>query len=144
MNNTILLCNVRGLNSFLKQKELSLESHRNKYGMMALLETKLNKDKLNACHDCHFSAWSSLDNCLRGARCRIWVLWRPDEYEVQLLAMDDQFIHMNVMMKAFLQRFTCTVIYASTMHLTDYVYGIKYRLWRFRTLSLLVVISTIY
>lgn len=63
MNNSILFWNVKGLNSILKQNELSLPCQQNNCGLLALLETKFNKDALHTCHRKFFPHLLSLDNC---------------------------------------------------------------------------------
>lgn len=113
MDNTLLLWNVRGLNSVLKQQEVSVLCKKNKCGLVALFETKLNKAALLTCYKKWFPQWHSLDNTPSIGKGRILFLWRQDEFQVQLLAMEPQFIHVKVEVKATLQSVYLTVIYAS-------------------------------
>lgn len=111
MNNNLLLWNVRGLNSHVKQRELMWFSSKNKCSLLAFLETKLNKDALVACHKKYFSQWQSLNNCEAHGKTRIWILWREDEYEISLLQRNAQFLHMQITFKANLKSAFLTVVY---------------------------------
>lgn len=73
----------------------------------------MNKSALVACHKKWFAPWKSLDNSSQHSKGRIWLLWRKDEFQVQLVAMEKHFLHARVEVKATLQIFYLTVIYAS-------------------------------
>lgn len=66
--------NVRGMNTEEKQREVGSFVHKNKLGLVGLLETKLKKNKLLSCYNKLFQGWKSLDNCAHQPRSRIWIL----------------------------------------------------------------------
>lgn len=113
MLSSISIWNVKGLNSSIKQKEVDLLSQKNSCGLLALLETKLNKEALQLCHSKIFPHWRSLYNGISHSKCRIWVIWKADEFDICLLGRTDQYIHLRVQMKATLQQFFLTIVYAS-------------------------------
>lgn len=51
----ILIWNVRGLNSHIKQREVIVVFNKNKSGLVVMLETKLQLNKLGVCHRRYFS-----------------------------------------------------------------------------------------
>lgn len=77
--------NVRGLNASNKQQELQHYCRINKVGFLGLIESKLKKRGMEICHAKHFNLWCLTHNLDHHARGRIWVLWQPIEYEVDVL-----------------------------------------------------------
>ncbi|KAJ8433454.1 hypothetical protein Cgig2_014495 [Carnegiea gigantea] len=72
--------NIRGLNWPNKQEDVKIFLHEKQIGLVGLLETKVkekNVEKLNT-------------------KGRIWVAWRPCQYVVHIISMDEQFIHCKL------------------------------------------------
>lgn len=77
--------NVRGLNKQAKQKEVNLFLHNVKAGLFGLLEMKIKRamaqrEYLNLC-----SGWPFSTNSMKHPGGRIWLLWKPQIYEVDIL-----------------------------------------------------------
>lgn len=113
--NNLFFWNVRDLNSHIKQRELGLFCSKNKVGLVALSETKLRPNKLSECKRRIFPSWESVDNGHCHSTARLWVLWRAEEYEVSILDIQVQYMHMEVYSKALFQSFVITTIYASNI-----------------------------
>lgn len=79
----LLVWNVRGLNSPNKQVELQVISRKFRAGIMGLVETKLTADALEICKNKRFQDWEFYHNA-NGGRSRIWVLWKPQLFSVEL------------------------------------------------------------
>lgn len=123
MNTNIFIWNVRDLNSPVKQREVMLVCNKSSCGLVVLLETKLRFNKLVVCHRKFFSRWRSIENCEHCPTVMVWVLWRDEEFEVQLMLLDSQFIHLKVYNKATSREFFFTTIYATN------VLANRLRLW---------------
>ncbi|XP_059306454.1 uncharacterized protein LOC132057880 [Lycium ferocissimum] len=90
---SIGLWNTRGLNRPEKQKEMNLFLHNSKTGLFGLLETKVKRAKahdatLNLCN-----GWSFSTNLVQHPGGRIWLLWKPGIYVVNILYVTSQMIH---------------------------------------------------
>ncbi|XP_074302903.1 uncharacterized protein LOC141637237 [Silene latifolia] len=56
--------------------------------------------------------WSVTTNCQYHKGGRVWILWRPSLFDVQILQYDAQFIHTKVHSRVNQQDFYLTMIYA--------------------------------
>ncbi|XP_074305789.1 uncharacterized protein LOC141641010 [Silene latifolia] len=56
--------------------------------------------------------WSVTTNSNYHKGGRVWLLWRPSLFDVQVLAYDAQFVHAKVISRITLQAFHLTMIYA--------------------------------
>lgn len=67
---------------------------------------------MDVCHAKYFSQWSKVHNLEHHMGGRLWVLWRPNEYEVEVLDSGDQWLHLTVCKLDSREQFCVTVVYA--------------------------------
>ncbi|XP_074314193.1 uncharacterized protein LOC141649400 [Silene latifolia] len=76
------------------------------------IETKINGVNVgNIAHNM-LEGWSVTTNCSLHKGGRVWLLWRPNIFEVQIIQYDPQFIHSKVIVKATQKSFLLTFVYA--------------------------------
>ncbi|XP_074318678.1 uncharacterized protein LOC141655500 [Silene latifolia] len=56
--------------------------------------------------------WSVTTNCSLHKGGRVWLLWRPTVFDVNIIQYDPQFIHSRILIKATQQVFLLTIVYA--------------------------------
>lgn len=103
--------NSMGLNKLAKQREVNLFLHNVKVGLFELLETKIKREKsqqasLNLCNGRSFST-----NLLKHHRGSIWLLWKPQIYEVDLLKVTAQLMHCKVKHRGTGEQMYITIVY---------------------------------
>ncbi|XP_074315509.1 uncharacterized protein LOC141651707 [Silene latifolia] len=103
--------NIRGMNSLNKQNEIRWFLHQNNIGLFGLLETKIKgsqwvKVRNNICEH-----WSTCTNsgCHPGGR--VWLIWQPSMYQVDIQLVTDQCIHAHILDKSTLKEFGMTMVY---------------------------------
>lgn len=103
--------NARGLNKPDKQKEMNLFVHNLKVGLFGFLETRIKRAKaLNASfYLCQ--GWSFVTNLDKYPGGRIWLLWKPHLYDVDIRLVTKQMIHCKVKHKGSRMRFNMTMVY---------------------------------
>lgn len=104
--------NVRGLNRLEKQRDIHLFMHNSGVGLFALKEKKIKRTKaqrasLNLC-----DGWPFTTNLAQHPKGRIWILWKPVIFEVDILRATDQIIHTTVRHKGTKMTFNVTMVYA--------------------------------
>ncbi|XP_074301473.1 uncharacterized protein LOC141632867 [Silene latifolia] len=104
--------NVRGLNDLNKQKVVKWFLHNNGVGLFGLLETKLKPGTLLNKPTSICDGWSISTNCSWHKGGRIWILWKPDCFDVNFISYSAQHIHMVVTSRADNKTFKLTMIYA--------------------------------
>ncbi|XP_074288780.1 uncharacterized protein LOC141613937 [Silene latifolia] len=76
------------------------------------IEAKINGVNVgNIAHNM-LEGWSVTTNCSLHKGGRVWLLWRPNIFEVQIIQYDPLFIHSKVTIKATQKIFFLTFIYA--------------------------------
>ena len=115
--------NIRGLNWPNKQEEVKIFQCTNKVGLLGLLETKIKLSKVDSIGQRMFPNWRWHYNFQNNPKGRIWLLWNPTYYSVEILATTDQLIHGRVKQLHSKNCFLVTVVYGmnSLMH--------RQRLW---------------
>lgn len=85
-------------------------SKKNKVDIMAILETRVRKDKEKAMR-LRRRGWEFSGNGNTASNGRIWILWKP---QIRLVVLEEhpQFIHTNIETKTH-GLICCTFIYAS-------------------------------
>ncbi|KAL9230664.1 hypothetical protein vseg_005987 [Gypsophila vaccaria] len=108
---SICVWNVRGLNSSSKQKEVCSLLQSNKCGLVGLLETRVKSNALNKVAGIFCHHWSLVTNnsCHPGGR--IWILWKPGEFCLNVLSSAPQWIHCECLFKPGNVIFYMTVVY---------------------------------
>ncbi|XP_074299145.1 uncharacterized protein LOC141630181 [Silene latifolia] len=103
--------NVRGLNKKNKQGDVRRLLHINKVGLFGLMETKVKTININKVQDSLGDRWHFLNNNALHEGGRIWILWDPTLFHVNLLMKDMQGIHVAVvhLMTGF--SWTCSIVY---------------------------------
>ncbi|XP_074300750.1 uncharacterized protein LOC141632064 [Silene latifolia] len=110
--NNIGFWNVRGLNSVHKQKEVKWFIFNKGIGLFGLLETKINANNVFNIASHMLDGWSVTINSRYHKGGRVWILWQPGLFDVQILQYDAQFIHTKVPSRITQKIFYLTMIYA--------------------------------
>ncbi|KAL9225926.1 hypothetical protein vseg_001800 [Gypsophila vaccaria] len=83
----------------------------NKCGLVGLLETRVKSSVLNKVAAIFCNNWSVVTNNSSHPRGRIWVLWKPTEFCVNILSSSPQWIHCECTFKPGNMVFYMTVVY---------------------------------
>ncbi|CAI9099857.1 OLC1v1036739C1 [Oldenlandia corymbosa var. corymbosa] len=121
--NNIMSWNIRGLNSPLKHREVTSYLSMNKVGFAWILETKLIGEKAKEIVMKKWHQYEYYGNHEGKSKGSILVLWRKEDYEVQIQTVNKQYIHCwvkNLNTKCW---FYVTVVYA------DYLVQGRIKLW---------------
>ncbi|KAK7267612.1 hypothetical protein RIF29_20290 [Crotalaria pallida] len=105
--------NIRGANHPNKQKEISMFCKNNDIGLFGVLDNKLRSENFNEIKEKVAPGWNSFMEFGINYRGRIWLLWKPDLYKVQIINHDMQFIHCTVKEKRLDKMFELTLVYAT-------------------------------
>lgn len=103
--------NVRGLNWPNKQVDVQLFLHANKVGLVGLLETKAKKKNVDKVAAHVFLGWRWINKFSQASKGRLWVAWKPSNYNVKLLDLSDQFIHCQALRMSTKEQFYITFVY---------------------------------
>ncbi|XP_074318568.1 uncharacterized protein LOC141655383 [Silene latifolia] len=103
--------NVRRLNSLNKQKEIKWFLHNNNVGLFGLVETRVKsinwlKVRNNIC-----SSWTICTNYSFHKGGRVWLMWNPQVFDVDVFDITSQTIHSFVQDKINGRKFWFTVVY---------------------------------
>ncbi|XP_074305749.1 uncharacterized protein LOC141640971 [Silene latifolia] len=75
-------------------------------------ETKINNNNVFNIANNMLDGWSVTTNCHYHKGGRVWILWQPSLFDVQILQYDAQFIHTKVHSRVSQHDFYLTMIYA--------------------------------
>ncbi|XP_074274081.1 uncharacterized protein LOC141597513 [Silene latifolia] len=104
--------NVRGLNSDNKQKDIKWFLHHNDVDLFGLLETRVKPGSLNKVTNNVCYGWDFVTNTMLHSGGRIWILWKNNKVDVEVLEMADQFIHVKIKVLLTGHSFIATFVYA--------------------------------
>lgn len=104
--------NVRGLNKPHKQKEFRHFLRKYKVDVIGCLETRVKERKDARIMNQVARDWSACCNYNAHPNGRIWLLWK-NNVNVQILVIDDQFIHCEIHENNSKFKAMVTVVYAS-------------------------------
>ncbi|XP_074283278.1 uncharacterized protein LOC141607831 [Silene latifolia] len=104
--------NVRGLNSPAKQKHIKWFLHHHQVGLFGLLETKVKPSSLNKISSNICIGWCLSTNSSYHKGGRVWLLWKPNLFDLQFIEYNAQFIHVLVHELATGSQFYLTMVYA--------------------------------
>ncbi|XP_019253761.1 PREDICTED: uncharacterized protein LOC109232443 [Nicotiana attenuata] len=104
--------NITGLNKAHKPKELKLFMRKHKIDFIGCLETRVKELKAKRIVHKVCSDWRCCWNYKEHPSGRIWLMWRSN-IEVQILMLDEQFIHCEVQERSTTFKTLVTVVYAS-------------------------------
>ncbi|XP_074278043.1 uncharacterized protein LOC141601646 [Silene latifolia] len=88
--------NVRGVNSMNKQVDIKWFLHTNKVGLCGLLETRVKTGSINKVHDGLGNNWKVAHNNSVHDGGRIWVIWDPAIFTVDIIAIEPRVIYSKV------------------------------------------------
>lgn len=74
----VLVWNIRGLNSPLKQREVKSLVKRLKISIFCLVETRVKEGNAEVIQKCIAPSWGFIHNYSRHYNGRIWVCWNPN------------------------------------------------------------------
>jgi len=80
--------NVRGLNWPNKQEDVKFFLQLHNVGLIGLLETKVKNQNVEKSAANIFRGWNWANN-FTISNGRIWIAWKPSEYNVNILEMSD-------------------------------------------------------
>ncbi|XP_060968731.1 uncharacterized protein LOC133036230 [Cannabis sativa] len=103
--------NVRGLNKRDKQRSVLEICRENKVGLGALLETKINHDKVGDMIAMSFPNWEFFSSIASSKR--IILIWQAKFMHVEVLLDNEQFIHSKVKIVGLIEEFYFTAVYGS-------------------------------
>ncbi|XP_074305957.1 uncharacterized protein LOC141641186 [Silene latifolia] len=103
--------NIRGLNSDTKQRDVKWFLYQTEVVMFALIETRVKPGCLNNVVNNVCNGWLFTTNhsCHTGGR--IWVLWKEQYVQVDIVEIDSQYIHLKVKDKIGDHIFYATFVY---------------------------------
>ncbi|XP_074305395.1 uncharacterized protein LOC141640523 [Silene latifolia] len=104
--------NVRGMNREKKQLDVHNFLQSNNAGLFGLIETKIKPGSLNNGMNKVFKEWSISTNSAYHSGGRIWIVWKPNLFDVQFLEYNAQYIHMHIIEKGSQLQFYHTIVYA--------------------------------
>ncbi|XP_059315534.1 uncharacterized protein LOC132066189 [Lycium ferocissimum] len=86
-----------------------LREHKIK--LAGLVETRVKEPKAKEIINRITPRWDHANNYTKAVNGRIWLLWDPNVYEVQVLAQEAQLIHCNVVNRQMQMECDMTIIY---------------------------------
>lgn len=102
--------NIRGLNGPRKQKDVLSFCRKNKVGLLGLVETKVrlcNYDKVAQ----DFPGWLQCVQYNDQEKGRLWPIWIPEDFTIQILQSTKQAIHCWVTHRFSANTFYLTLVY---------------------------------
>ncbi|KAF3679164.1 hypothetical protein FXO38_02129 [Capsicum annuum] len=103
--------NTRGLNRPDKQRKVMLFLHNSKVSLFVLLETKIKRDKAPKATLNLYEGWSFTTNLSMHLGGRIWVVWKPVVFDVNINMITKQLIHCKVHHKRDSQKISIIFVY---------------------------------
>ncbi|XP_074277681.1 uncharacterized protein LOC141601311 [Silene latifolia] len=110
--NNIGFWNVRGLNNVNKQKTVKWFIHNKDIGLFGLVETKINGKNVSNNFNTMLDGWCVTTNSGQHKGGRVWILWKPNLFDVMVCRYDAQFIHTRVTTRISQQQLWFTMVYA--------------------------------
>ena len=78
--NSIIVWNIRGLNSSNKQEDIKLFSKKQGVGLVTLVETKVKKENIRRVANKLFMRWYT--NVESNRKVGIWIASRKQDYQI--------------------------------------------------------------
>ncbi|XP_074277869.1 uncharacterized protein LOC141601480 [Silene latifolia] len=82
--------------STTQMKDIKWCLHHANVDLFGLLETRVRPGSLNKVVDSFCNGWNFITNHQYHDGGRIWLLWKEEKYDVDVIEMDAQFIHIKV------------------------------------------------
>ncbi|XP_074318633.1 uncharacterized protein LOC141655452 [Silene latifolia] len=99
------------MNNPTMQQEIKRSLILNKVGLCGLLETKIRSSNGNKVRNNLGDHWAICTNSTLHRGGRIWLLWEPTAYDINILDVQIQSIHFQVIDKIRRKNFWMTVVY---------------------------------
>ncbi|XP_074277442.1 uncharacterized protein LOC141601077 [Silene latifolia] len=99
------------MNKLNKQQDIRWFIHQNNLGLFGLLETKIKGSKWNNVRTTICNDWSICTNNSHHPGGRVWLLWDPNLYQVDVLNITEQCIRSKVYDKMQKVSFFFTLVY---------------------------------
>ncbi|XP_021727232.1 uncharacterized protein LOC110694368 [Chenopodium quinoa] len=80
-------------------------------GLFELLETKVKASKFEKIFTSFYADWSVVANYGKGEHGRIWIIWEPEIFSVDVIKVEMQVIHVKVVHVASRGCFFCSMAY---------------------------------
>lgn len=103
--------NIRGFNSPKKLGDVKKFLDHHSVGLFGLLETRVRSGNFPKVFARFGGAWSIATNYSYHKRGRVWFLWLPTKYTVNIIECSAQFIHSEVTHISTGQKWWVTMVY---------------------------------
>lgn len=103
--------NTRGLNSPLKHTDVRWFLKHNQIGLCRLLETSVKCGNFPKVYTGVCDGWSIVTNHQQHRGGRIWVIWLPNVFHLNVIECNAQYIHCKVEHRATNKKFFVTFVY---------------------------------
>lgn len=107
----ICFWNTNGLNKPHKQNEMNLFMNNQRVGLFVLLETKIKRAKAQQATLNLYRGWSFTINLVKHPAGRIWIVWKPEVYVVNITNVTEQLIHRKVHHRGTWNKFNIIIVY---------------------------------
>lgn len=107
----VLVWNVRGLNDPGKVANVKRLLYTHPIDVLGILEIKVKEHKVTDFQRKFGPAWSWICIYSCSDKGRIWVGWQADNITLDVLSINEQFIHCAVCNKDLSSLIYCTIIY---------------------------------
>src|SRR3954465_3426553 len=104
--------NVRGINKVARHREVCSYFSTFNVPIIALLDTRVKKDNASKIRLNFGKDWSYLDNYSHHNNGRIWLMWKSQVVQINLVCEEEQFIHVEVRGLDGRFQYFVTIVYA--------------------------------
>ncbi|XP_074313879.1 uncharacterized protein LOC141649078 [Silene latifolia] len=103
--------NIRGMNKLNKQLEIRRFIQLNNISLFGILETRIKNKNWGNVRRNIWNNWAICTNNSCHSGGRIWVVWNPSVYHLDVKDMSEQAIHLKVTTRGNLKQFWVTFVY---------------------------------
>lgn len=103
--------NIRGFNSPMKYGDVKWFVEHHSIGLLGLLETRVRSHNFPKVFARFGGRWSIATNYVSHKGGRIWLLWWPSYYSVDIVKSTAQLIHSEVIHRSSGRKWWVTVVY---------------------------------
>ncbi|XP_021723797.1 uncharacterized protein LOC110691188 [Chenopodium quinoa] len=107
--------NVRGLNMPNKTSDVLWFLRQHKLGLFGLLETKVKSAKFGEVFSRLGDEWSAVANYAYSRKGRIWVIWTPSVFQVNILRVSSKLIHCKIVHRSTGFNFCGSFVYGGNL-----------------------------
>ncbi|XP_074289255.1 uncharacterized protein LOC141614409 [Silene latifolia] len=103
--------NVRGMNKLNKQLEIKRFIQLNNFSLFGILKTRIKNKNWGNVRSNVWNNWAICTNNSYHDGGRIWIVWNPNVYHLDIKDMSEQTIHLKVTDRGNLRQFWVTFVY---------------------------------